>query len=77
MAALYAVTIIFEPSIPSAPLLIVGSEAKMTTLLPLIEAVTATIPQFVRGTKKEKLPSSTNRAMRDSGSRGSSWAVGI
>ena len=56
IAALYAETITFEPSTPSAPLLIVASDAKMTTLLPLTVAVTAIIPHSVRGIRKLKTP---------------------
>ena len=77
MAALYAVTITLEPSIPRAPLLIVASDAKTTTLFPLISPVTAIIPQSVRGTKNSNFPSSSNRAIRFSGSRGSSCGFGI
>ena len=71
IAALYADTITAEPSTPSAPLLIVASDAKITTLLPLTVAVTAIIPQSVRGIRKLKIPSSTNRAILEIGSRGS------
>ena len=77
IAALYAVTITFEPSTPSAPLFIVASDAKITTLFPFTKPVTTITPQSVRGIRNSNFPSSTRRAMRDSGSRGLSEVVGI
>ena len=68
-------TITLDPSTPSAPLLIVASDAKITTLFPLISPVTAIIPQSVRGIKNSYFPASTKRAIRLSGSRSSSFGV--
>ena len=75
IASRYALTITCEPSTPSAPLLIVASDAKTTTLFPLMAPVAAIIPQSVRSSKSESVPGSSRRWIRSSGSLGSTAAL--
>ena len=71
IASLYAPTITFEPSIPSAPLFTVASEAKTITLFPEILPVAATMPHLLFSVNSWQLPGSSNFSIRITGSRAS------
>ena len=76
IASLYALTITLEPSIPSAPLFTVASEAKTITLLPATLPVAATMPHLLFSVKSWQVPESSNLSIRCTGSRGSSPSSG-
>ena len=77
MASLYAPTITLEPSIPSAPLFTVASDAKTMTLFPATLPVAATMPHLLFSVKSWQLLGSSNFSIRISGSRGSSCVVAM